>query len=238
MVSSDKACLMLQVTNVDADAIPCTSSKSVMPHVVYHLIEGSNWPFIEKEGLLSASALLRASSLSSEEVESIECNQRPQKFVLPDGRVLRDQKPLPVAALKRCLVDCEPSTWYKLINSKVYFWVDLARLNRVRKAILTAPQVVLKVDAQALLAQYGSRAALTPYNIGNAMRKASRRSCATLVPYSTWLDSGWDSESAAVGGRPRSRHHRPAELVVGDAIPDIMKFVLEVRKLAPGELMT
>ncbi len=208
-----------------------------MPHVVYHLIEASNWPFIEKEGLLSASSLLRMSSLSSEEVEAIERNQRPQKVVLPDGRVLRDQRPLPEAALKRCLIECEPSAWYKLINSKVYFWVDLARLNRVRKAILTAPQVVLKVDAHALLAQYGSKAAVTPYNIGNAMRKASRRSCATLVPYSTWQVSGWQSESAAVGGKPRSRQHRPAELVVADAIPDIMKYVLEVRKLAPGELM-
>ena len=237
MASVHKACLTLQVTNADADAVPCTSSQSVVPQIVYHLIEASNWPFIEEEGLLSASALLRMSSLSSEEVESIECNQRPQRVVLPDGRILRDQKPLPEAALKRCLVDCEPSTWYKLINSKVYFWVDLARLNRVRKIILTTPQVVLKVDAQALLAQYGSKAAMTPYNIGNAMRKASRRSCATLVPYSTWLESRWESESAAVGGNPRSMHHRPAELVVADAIPDIMKFVLEVKKLAPGELM-
>lgn len=227
-----------QVTNGDAGGIPHTSSNVVAPRIVYHLIEASNWPFIEKEGLLSASALLRKSSLSSEEVEGIECNQRLQRLVLPDGRVLRDQKPLPVAALQRCLVDCEPANWYKLINSKVYFWVDLDRLNRVRRAILTSPQVVLKVDASALLAQYGSKAAVTPYNIGNAMRKASRMSCATLVPYATWQVSGWDSESAAVGGKPRSRHHRPAELVVADAVPDIMQFVLEVRKLGPGELMT
>ena len=237
VASVDKACLLMQVTNADADAIPCTSSESVVPSIVYHLIEASNWPFIEKEGLLSASALLRTSSLSSEKVEDIERNQRPQRLVLPDGRVLRDQKPLPAVALQRCLVDCEPADWYKLINSKVYFWVDLARLNRVRRAILTSPQVVLKVDASALLAQYGSKAAVTPYNIGNAMRKASRRSRATLVPYATWQVSGWDSESAAVGGRPRSRCHTPAELVVDDAVPDIMQFVLEVRKLAPGELM-
>ena len=227
----------MQETNGDAGAKPSATSQCVMPHIVYHLVEASNWPFIEKEGLLSASRLLHMSSLSSEEVEGIECKQRPQKLVLPDGRTLRDQKPLPAAALQRCLVDCEPSAWYRLLNSKVFFWMDLDRLNRVRRAIRTVPQVVLKVDALALLAHYGSKAAVTPYNIGNAMRKASRRSCSTLVPYTTWQSSGWDSESAAVGGRPRSRHHRPVELVVDDAVPDIMKFVLEVKKLAPGELM-
>ena len=208
-----------------------------MPQIVYHLAEASNWPFIENEGLLSASSILRKSCLSPREVEDIEGSRRSQQLVTPEGRTLRDQKPLPESALQKCLVDCDPPDWYRLLNSKVFFWVDLDRLNRVRKVVSAVPQVVMIVDASALLAEYGSNAAVTPFNVGNAMRKASRRSISTLVPYPTWQLSGWDSESAAVGGKRRSRTHKPAELVIDDAVPDIMRYVLEVRKLAPGELM-
>ena len=63
---------------------------------------------------------------------------------------LRDQKPLPAAALRKCLVGMTPVEWYALINSKVFFWFDVDRLNRQRGACEPRPQVVLEVDAMRL----------------------------------------------------------------------------------------
>ena len=205
--------------------------------MVYHLVEAPNWPFIQQEGLQCASALLANSVLGPKEVERLERHQRPCAAVLPDGRVLRDQTPMPPAALARCLVGASPGEWYALLNRQVFFWFDVARLNRVRAALAAAPQLVLVVDARALVAAHGARAALTPFNVGNARRAAARRGRFTLVPYRAWQRSGWDSENAGLGGGRRPRSHRPVELVVETAVPDIMQYVLETRHLAPGEYM-
>ena len=208
-----------------------------LPPLVYHLLEAPNWPFIQQEGLLCASALLANSGLGTKEVERLERHQRQCSAVLPDGRVLRDQTPMPAAALARCLVGASPAEWYALLNRQVFFWFDVDRLNRVRRAVAHAPQLVLVVDARALVAAHGERAALTPFNVGNARRKASRRGRFTLVPYRLWQRTGWDSENAGLGGGRRPRGHRPVELVVDMAVPDIMQYVLETRHLAPGEYM-
>jgi hypothetical protein len=208
-----------------------------LPPVVYHLAEISNWPFIEEEGLKCAATLLEQSSLDPEETERRVREQRISRLVLPDGRVLRDQNPAPESALKRCLVDMEPSEWYQILNSRIFFWVDVDRLNRVRRAMIDSEQVVAVIDTEALLSKYGASAAVTPFNIGNAKRKPSQRGSSTLVPYPTWKCSGWDTESSGIGGRSRSRSHKPAELVIETAIPDIRQYVLELRRLAPGQLM-
>ena len=218
--------------------ITSTSAATLeLPPVVYHIAESSNWPFIEKEGLLCAATLMRQSSLGVEEIERCERQQRTSRLVLPDGRVLRDQCPVPATALEKCLVNMSPPEWYKLLNSQIFFWVDVDRLNRVRKVMIDTVQFVAVVDTAALLAKYGASAAVTPFNIGNAKRKASQRSTSTLVPYTVWQSSSWQTETDGVGSRPRVRSHKPAELVIDTAIPDFMEFVLEVKRLAPGQLM-
>ncbi|CAK0787302.1 hypothetical protein CVIRNUC_010520 [Coccomyxa viridis] len=214
-----------------------SSAALELPPVVYHIAESANWPFIEKEGLQCAATLMRQSSLDVEEIKRCERQQRTSRLVLPDGRVLRDQCPVPATALERCLVNMSPPEWYSLLNSQIFFWVDVDRLNRVRKVMIDTVQFVAVVDTAALLAKYGASAAVTPFNIGNARRKASQRSNSTLVPYTLWQSSGWQTETEGVGGRPRARSHKAAELVVDTAIPDFMDFVLEVRRLAPGQLM-
>jgi len=113
--------------------------------------------------------------------EALERNRRPQRTILPDGSVLRDNKPLPLAALERCLVGMSPPEWFTLLNSKVFFWFDLERLERQRRACGTQPQVVLVFETAKLLARHETAAAVTPINTGNAMRaarfEARRRSC-------------------------------------------------------------
>ena len=87
-----------------------------------------------------------------------------------------DQLPMPPSALARCLVDMTPAEWYALINSKVFFWFDIERLNRQRRASGISPEaVVMTIDVERLLAAYGSRAHLSPFNTGNARRRPAVR---------------------------------------------------------------
>ena len=200
------------------------------------MAEAANWPAIQRDGLHSASTLLDRAGIVGAERERLERCQRVTHTVLPNGVQLRDQGPMPPAALARCLTGMSPSEWYALINAHIFFWLDPARLNRQRAACASRPQVVLTVDATALAVAYAERIALTPINTGNARRQPARRGAATFVPYAAWVESAWDSEAASLGTPLRPRSHPPAELTVTGSIPDVMRYVIGVQELAPGQL--
>jgi len=207
-----------------------------LPAHVYHLAEAANWPSIRRGSLLSTQALLDVTGVHGDERERIERCQRLEHMELPNGVQLRDQKPMPANALKKCLVGMTPSEWYALINSKVFFWLGLDRLNRQRGACEPRPQVILEVDTARLLAQHAERIALSPINTGNARRCPAKRGRCTFVPYWVWVESGWSSETEALGSRSRGRNYQPVELTVADAVPDIMNFVVRVHQVGPGEI--
>ena len=196
---------------------------------VYHLAEAENWPSIERDGLFSTCALLERAGMSGSNRAVIEREHRPKRTILSSGLVIRDQKPMPPAALERCLVGLTSAQWYQLLNSKVFFWCDIDRLNRQRRACGDFPQVVLKISAARLLNRYAAQAAVTPINTGNARRKPALRGAATFVPYSVWADTAWLSEAQALGTRPRSPRHLPVELTIADSVPDVMDFVVSVK---------
>ncbi len=206
-----------------------------LPSHVYHLAEEANWPLIERLGLLPASELIARAGLSGADRDRLERSQRAGHTILPDGVAIRDQRPMPATALCACLVGMEPADWYALVNARVFFWLDPDRLNRQHAACKARPQVVLTVDAEGLVRDYGHVAAVSPINSGNARRRPARRGAATFVPYATWVESGWASEAAALGTKERSRSHRPAELTIAGAIPDAMRYVLAATRLAAGE---
>jgi hypothetical protein len=206
-----------------------------LPRYVYHLAEEVNWPSIQRAGLLPARGLIARSGLSGADRDRLDRSQRPCHTVLPDGVAIRDQRPMPATALHACLVGLAPADWYALVNARVFFWVDPARLNRQRAACGPRPQVVLTMDAAGLVADYGGRASVSPINSGNARRRPARRGAATFVPYAAWIESGWASEAAALGTKERRRAHPPAEFTIAGAIPDAMRYVLSATRLAPGE---
>jgi hypothetical protein len=205
---------------------------------LYHMAEAINWPAIQRNGLHSASTLLDLAGILGEDRERLEKHQRLMHTQLPNGVQLRDQRPMPPAALATCLIGLVPSEWYTLINARVFFWLDPARLNRQRAACNPRPQVVLTVDANKLVAAYAEKIAVTPINTGNARRRPARRGTATFVPYTAWVTSAWASEAANLGTPVRPSSHPPVELTVAGSIPDIMQFVVRVQHLAPGQLFT
>jgi len=120
------------------------------------LAESSNWPLIQRDGLLSATRLLAAAGLAPADRERLQRAQRLQHTELPNQVHIRDQGPMPPAALERCLCGMTPSDWYSAVNARVFFWLDPARLNRQRAACGARPQVVMMIDAQALVAAHAA----------------------------------------------------------------------------------
>lgn len=198
----------------------------MLPKVVYHVAEAANWPLIQRHGLLSAERLAKLAGLSVPERRTLLSSQRLTSVKLPGGFEIRDQKPMPPSGLERCLVGMTPSEWYALLNQRVFFWIDPARLERMTRALSHNPQVILTIDTESLLASHGKRAHVTPFNTGNARRRPARRGRATFVPYTQWLKHRWASEAEALQTPRRSLNHPPAELTVLHSVPDVMGYVI------------
>jgi hypothetical protein len=205
---------------------------------IYHMTDASNWPSIQQHGLLSTSRLLNLAGLDGDERYDLERRQRLRTLRRPNGALIRDQLPMSPAALSVCLASgLAPEDWYLELNRRVFFWLDRGRLNRHRHACDSSPQIVLIVDAHHLLSGYLEQAALTPFNTGNARRRPARRGRETFVPFDKWKESGWSWEAAALRTPLRPSSHPPVELAIADAVKDILDFVVEVRRLDPGEYL-
>jgi hypothetical protein len=205
---------------------------------IYHMTDASNWPSIQQHGLLSTSRLLNLAGLDGDERYDLERRQRLRALRLPNGALIRDQLPMSPAALSVCLASgLAPEDWYLELNRRVFFWLDRGRLNRHRHACDSSPQIVLIVDAHHLLSGYLEQAALTPFNTGNARRRPARRGRETFVPFDKWKESGWSWEAAALRTPLRPSSHPPVELAITDAVKDVLDFVVEVRRLDPGEYL-
>lgn len=198
-----------------------------LPAIAFHIVEGANWAYVQREGLISARALLAANGLPA------ACGWRPGNLALPDGRVIRDQKPMSPAAMARCLdAPLSPDDWYDLLNGCVFFWLDEARVQRHAKALAKRDQILLRLDARRLAAAYAPHIRLSPFNLGAAIRRPARRGLRTLVPLEDWRRDAWKAE-ALHGTAPRSPSHSPAEMIILTAIPDLADFVMTTEVL-PG----
>ncbi len=192
----------------------------------FHLADAENWPSIQRDGLWSTDALIKRAGLRGKSAAPFR-SYRSQRMQLPSGAWIRDQRPMPPAALARCLDSgLDPDDWYALVNAKVFFWLAAERLDRHRAACGPRPQVVMVIDLPALLARHGARASVTPFNVGNARRNAAARGRRTFVPIETWRATRWLAERRA-GQAMRPRSHPPAELAIDHAVPDIMDFVVD-----------
>jgi hypothetical protein len=125
-----------------------------------------------------------------------------------------------------------PRDWYDLLNDHVFFWLDEDRVRRHATALRHREQLLLTVDARALAEAYEPAMYVTPFNVGNARRAGAPRGARTLVPLATWRQSAWKHETVP-GRSERASSHRPAELLVRGAIPDIARFVISTERVAP-----
>jgi hypothetical protein len=190
---------------------------------LYHLAEADNLASIHQHGLMSTEQLVQLAGLSEPARMLFLRSHRPDNIRLPNGVVIRDQRPQPPGMLARVLDDgLQPADWYALLNRFVFFWSDLARMNRHRGAFGDRPQVVLTFDRAALLDRFLANAFVSPINSGNARRRAVRRGRATLLPYDTWTHRGWPTGQ---------RWRPPAEFLFACAIPLEPRYLVRIAPL-------
>jgi hypothetical protein len=199
---------------------------------LYHMAEANSWPSIEKYGLMSTTALLDHYEVDKVTRFALEANHRPECVTVSTqslGKVvIRDQKPMSDKALIKCLNGMSPSEWYKLLNSKVFFWVSKARLDRLlgARAYRKREHCVLTVKSEGIVNKYSERITLCPINSGCTVPNPQPRGRDTFksifdYPYEIWA-------------KKRNGVDAIVELAVNYAVPDIAKYVTAVDSIKYG----
>lgn len=182
-----------------------------------------SWPSIRKYGLLSTSALLDLFEWPRKERRSIETCRRANRVTLTHPvygtAVIRDQRPLSEKRLASCL--CGGITvgqWLRLLNRRVFFWLEEARLNALRgaQAYRAERQLVLTVDTRRLVEAHAARILLTHMNTGTTRPFAAKRGRDTFC---------------TINDYPFQQRRKAVELTVAREVRDIGAYVLRVEEL-------
>jgi hypothetical protein len=196
---------------------------------LFHMAEHQSWPSIRRHGLLSTTALLDLYGYAGAEREAIEARRRPDSITIlhpaHGTAVIRDQKPMTDGSLRRALRDgLTPEEWYRLLNTRVFFWLTEDRLHRLLKAGTYAGQShdVLIVETRPLVEKYRPQITLSPMNSGNTRPYPHRRGRDTFLSIA---DYPYRAER-------RKRPREPiVELAVENGVPDIAEYVIEVAEM-------
>lgn len=200
---------------------------------LYHMAEAGSWPSIAHRGLMSTSAVLDHFGVGGSDRLIYERVQRREKMtVLPEqpGQiVLRDQKPMPPERLQTALIDgTTPAEWYKLINEKVFFWAEEHRLLGLLGArdYRHLEHDVLTIDSARFVRTHVSKIWLCHMNSGNTWP----------MPHARGIDV-----FKRIPDYPANSRGKPTkpvvELVVDHSVPDIRRFVIEVRRMRGSEVL-
>jgi len=204
-----------------------------LPQTLFHATLACNASRIKREGLTCACTLIKAAERQDTSYQA-PLSYRDRTLILPNGAALRDQRPMAPELLRRCL---DPTLsvldWYRLINARVFFWLDAVRLATYLKASATFDQVVYTVNTKSLVQKYANDMEVTPFNVGYAKRRGAPRGLRTFVPLSDWSRSGWAAETAP-GRKTRAASAAAVELAVRSSIPDFHQHVTAQRLVPAG----
>ena len=191
------------------------------------MAEHGSWPSIRKHGLLSTSALLDLYEVAGARRVQIEERRRPAGILLDHPTlpraVIRDQIPMDDSGLRRCLPrNMTPFDWYRLLNTKVFFWLTRDRLLRLLNAGAYRDEIhdVIEINARLLIEAYYNKIWFCPINSGCTKPMPHARNKDTFMripayPYAIW--------------RPkRKKGERVVELAVDHGVPNIRDFVKRV----------
>jgi hypothetical protein len=169
---------------------------------LYHMADENSFDGIMKHGLLSTSALLDLFEVREPLRSEIERKHRPKNITISHPKhgsaVIRDQKPMPEARLRKCLSDATPSEWYYLLNGFTFFWVREERLDRLLggREYRHLKHCVFEVDSRPVIHAHEKDVFVTSMNTGNCLPYNAKRSPAKFVPLAD-CPSDWRRKSGA-----------------------------------------
>ena len=155
------------------------------------MAHAGSWQSIQTHGLLSTSALLDLFEYQGEERRVIECAHRPESITITHPQhgkaVIRDQKPLREEWLTKTLCGTDAKGWYKLLNSRVFFWATKERLEGMLKPYRGLPQLILIVDTSRLVAGHKKEIELCHMNSGATHANPAPRCPNVFKPIAEYL---------------------------------------------------
>ncbi|MGF6757407.1 DUF7002 family protein [Paraburkholderia sp. GAS42] len=192
---------------------------SIHPRL-YHITRPNALSSIRKHGLLPASDLLTLFDVPSAQRELLETQRRPVSVAIQHPAygeaTLTDNAPLSEVALSKCLDDdLEPWDWIRLLNQRVFFWVDEKSLNSHLIANIKhgEQRVVLAFDTLSLVSACHKKVELAAINTGSTIRRPARRGLSTFAPAHLYSYREWQQLR---GGRDRIK-----ELTVKGTVRDV-----------------
>ncbi|HQZ37206.1 MAG TPA: hypothetical protein PK020_22460 [Ilumatobacteraceae bacterium] len=199
---------------------------------VFHSASGLAWPSIKQHGLLSTQRLLDLYQVSPHRQVELLTQRRSEsvELVAPGlpPAVIRDQKPMKFLGEK-----IEPGgsveSFLMAINSRVFFWPSLERLERLRQAkeYRNLEQVILHVDTKMLVERYEDQIELCRFNSGAiTQRNHPLRSRDSWVAIDHYPHSEYRRKHGRVGAL--------AEVTVLDAVPDVLDMVADIEHVRPS----
>ncbi len=200
---------------------------------LWHMAEDKSWPSIRKHGLLSTSSLLDLYGYDGEARAKLESARRPESVLIAaDGlphAVVRDQKPMTAAALKKCLTDgTTPERWFETLNERVFFWLSKERLHTLlgARAYRGRPQTVLTLDTASLVAANRDKVRLSPINSGATIYNPTPRGQNTFLPIE---DYPFEERR-----KTRQLQNAVVELTVLGGVSDIEEYAISVHSVDGG----
>lgn len=193
--------------------------------VLYHMASAGSWPMIQKYGLLSSLKLVELFEVPEPRRTQLLSTQRKDSEILSHPThgtaTLRDQKPLSAKNLARCLRDCDPASWYRILNERVFFWLDRERLITLMSATEYADKehTVLQIDSSNIVQRYADQIELAHMNTGNTRPFPHPRGRDTFRNLNEY-----DYECR----RKLANYSAIVELTVMGSVPDIRKAVNRV----------
>lgn len=195
---------------------------------LYHMAERGAWASIQERGLLSTSALLDLYEIDGQERINIEATRRPtciniNHIDLPQA-VIRDQIPMDDNGLRRGLPpEIEPEDWYRLLNSKVFFWLTKERLHKLTgaKAYKDEEHDVIQLDTRKLIEAHYDNIVLCPINSGCTKPYPAKRDYNSFLPIDDYPYEHWRKKRG-------KRGDKVVELVVNHSVPNLVDFVQRV----------
>jgi len=192
---------------------------------LYHMAHVDSWASVKRHGLLSTSRLLDLFEVNREARVAIERRRRAGSIAITHpvygAAVIRDQKVLSEAKLRSCLEDCTLETWFRLLNERVFFWLNLQRLTTFMSAREYRGRLhtVLTIETEPLVRKYLTKIRLSSMNSGNTSPFAHPRGLKTFkrmgsYPFAQRL--------------PRGDYYCVVELAVSGGVPDIGNYILRV----------
>jgi hypothetical protein len=123
---------------------------------LYHLTDVRNLELIKTNGLLlSTKSIVDKSRMDTNDKISFIRNRRQfHSTVEIDNQTyfIRDQKPISLTNLQKCLTnDWSTGDFLQHLNSRVFFWPTIARLERHYNRYQTEKPVIIKVSSRLLL---------------------------------------------------------------------------------------